>query len=774
MTLIGNDGLIPTPTELAAANSTNRAVDFKLTKDNKNQISLEPTIHLDQMKRYLDHLNELRRINNGDDTADSPGYALHLVRIPVSVLPGHRTRSGFGAEITVTANPIIDDELLPATFRDMVINDIEDRLTLPITNVLSRLDAEQIAFVENQIETQDKAFEDAKGMPTNTHINQQEQALIDKQEYMLLETWRLAESSDEGGRRARFSFPTRHIRQVYGKAGINTVVKAAVFLLKSRITQGAKPNNVVHLTDVRSFLGPEISAAYEFLSQPGNQELWDDFCTPYLADRIRARDVKSVYALRAAFYDRPNVSSDEVISKYDIKHWATTSLAWAIIVESALLNEHLKKEIRELYSKKGLGPIDCEHLSFVGPNPMPEARQAFNDYVAQRWPIQVFALDPVSQDQNIADEFSRRRELQLAMAVSVARGTMSGAAASNFARRLETDIRTIALNKTHVAFSHGSDTFGWRFLPRVQSPPAPGTLQALAENLGGGPSLDQDLRDRKLEPGIRECTAMIVMPSFVSYATFETRTNWFGLTNPRKKELTMHDTMKLSRSHQAIHTALPQISDCGLYRPADVSQLNSVVQQLDRRMPLQCMTVQIPYENTMGGFEMFNSGVSDLGPQLDGWYGAPGIRVADCDGCNSCKAAKTEESKDADKQKIQDQKCQCQGTTLFLVGENFSVQDTRVIAGGKCITDIKLLSRSVIEVTIPAGVHILNYRREVGCDPPVDQQFVDVHIATPYGVSGHLLVPVYDPESKMSGACAHEAHGSEGGTLVPPTVIEGG
>ena len=54
-------------------------------------ISLEPTIVNDQLSRYLNHLNELRRINEGDDIADSPGYSLNLVRIPVSVLPGHRT-----------------------------------------------------------------------------------------------------------------------------------------------------------------------------------------------------------------------------------------------------------------------------------------------------------------------------------------------------------------------------------------------------------------------------------------------------------------------------------------------------------------------------------------------------------------------------------------------------------------------------------------------------------------------------------------------------------
>ena len=35
------------------------------------------------------------------------------------------------------------------------------------------------------------------------------------------------------------------------------------------------------------------------------------------------------------------------------------------------------------------------------------------------------------------------------------------------------------------------------------------------------------------------------------------------------------------------------------------------------------MQVQVPYENTLGGFEMFNTGITDLAPQLRGWYGGP-------------------------------------------------------------------------------------------------------------------------------------------------------
>ena len=97
-----------------------------------SKIALEPTEHLDQLSSYINHLHEIRRINEGDDTSASPGYALHLVRIPVSILPGSKTRKGYGAEITVTATPYLGRDLLPTTFRNLVIKDLVDQLSTPI------------------------------------------------------------------------------------------------------------------------------------------------------------------------------------------------------------------------------------------------------------------------------------------------------------------------------------------------------------------------------------------------------------------------------------------------------------------------------------------------------------------------------------------------------------------------------------------------------------------------------------------------------------------
>jgi hypothetical protein len=159
----------------------------------------------------------------------------------------------------------------------------------------------------------------------------------------------------------------------------------------------------------------------------------------------------------------------------------------------------------------------------------------------------------------------------------------------------------------------------------------------------------------------------------------------------------------------------------------------------------------------------FNAGVTDLAPELLGWYGAPGIDPAG-------------------------------STTLFLVGKGFSVLDTRVIAGGRPAR-FRLLSRDLIEVEVPAGaVPIVpvacpaeaaaTHRRPglvlasaaeplpppgvasgpcSACGPAngcgVDcnrREVVDIHLATPYGVSGHLLVPVVRHAAGGGGTPAFE------------------
>jgi hypothetical protein len=130
---IGANGTTPTK----AFSPIDLDLPENIQVDNKD-VEIEKITQLDQLKRYLDHLNELRRINEGDDISDTPGYSLNLVRIPISILPGQRTREGFGAEVTLNVQPVYDEFLLANTFRDLVINDVIDQIAVPVTQFINQ------------------------------------------------------------------------------------------------------------------------------------------------------------------------------------------------------------------------------------------------------------------------------------------------------------------------------------------------------------------------------------------------------------------------------------------------------------------------------------------------------------------------------------------------------------------------------------------------------------------------------------------------------------
>ena len=404
----------------------------------------------------------------------------------------------------------------------------------------------------------------------------------------------------------------------------------------------------------------------------------------------------------------------------------TPALAWAVIVESALLNDHLVRDMKETASAKGCC-LCGDWKPYYLPAPPDDARQSFNEYVRCRWPIHVFALDPQVEEQNLADQDTTRREMQLALSLAFVSGQMSGNNLTRYARRLDAQYDTISLNRTAVGFSHGEDTFGWRFYPRFQTPDIESNFTVFFRDmLIGGPTKDQLLRERQLEPGVRDCVAIVMMPSFVPYLTADVSSDWVNLTDPKCKELDCKETLRLSRSVKAIQNCACGVQDADCYRDGELGRLLRKADQLSARLPLQTLSVQVPYENTLGGFQMFSSGVTDLAPELYGWYGAPYVRV------------------DAP-------------TTLFLMGNHFSIKQTRVIAGGVPVDNRwpigapgtmlpslptqELLSRQVLRVTIPPGAQTIESNGRF---------FVDVQVATPYGATSHLLIPAVSYPSALA------------------------
>ena len=91
-------------------------------------LGVDPTVYLDEKKRFLEHLNEIRRISRGPDQNDSSGYGLYLVRLPVSIQPGSCTYQGHGADLSLNVEHEFPPEFLPTTFENLVINDLADQL----------------------------------------------------------------------------------------------------------------------------------------------------------------------------------------------------------------------------------------------------------------------------------------------------------------------------------------------------------------------------------------------------------------------------------------------------------------------------------------------------------------------------------------------------------------------------------------------------------------------------------------------------------------------
>lgn len=472
---------------------------------------------------------------------------------------------------------------------------------------------------------------------------------------------------------------------------------------------------IIHYGDVVRVLHAEVNMAHEFLSQPENAHLWDFVCDR-LANAIRKRDVLEIEELRRLFRIR--------IQSTGMRKSLTEVLAWWILVDSSLLNDRLQKDIKSVFGEHGLEFV-CGENCFAGPSPDDCAKNCFNEYVRLRWPIRVFALDPVTSEQNIADSALRRREMQLALSVGLVSGKFNINNFNKFSRLLDTTVETIGLNRTSVGFAHGNDTFGWRFAPRLQTPPAPTGLKAFAENIVGV-TAKNDRRCLAIEPGARECIAVVLMPSFIRNVRFDTRSNWYGLANARNTDLTMPKTVHLSRSITSMKSLAEQCFDCEhLYRDQEVSRLTSRVNQLEKELPLQTLRVPIPYENTLGGFQLFNNGITDLAPEIHGWYGAPGVYVDAADPpTQTIPVAKKDDTTE---------NTEIEGTTLFLIGHNLSVHDTQVIAGGIQINNIELISREIMKVTVPKDCQIVQAN---------EKAFVDIHVATPYGVTSHLLVPV--------------------------------
>ncbi len=156
-----------------------------------------------------------------------------------------------------------------------------------------------------------------------------------------------------------------------------------------------------------------------------------------------------------------------------------------------MFDEALRHDARKVFTAHGLPceVIDTVHFYYPTEFPNETGKAVFGEYVRHRWPIITFALDPVTDQQNIADSFSLNRDLQLALSFAFATGQINFNQLNTFRRQIQQSSDTIALNRTVTGFAHSNDIFGFRFTPRFQNPPNQRTnIGVIASQLiGGGP-----------------------------------------------------------------------------------------------------------------------------------------------------------------------------------------------------------------------------------------------------------------------------------------------
>jgi hypothetical protein len=700
-------------------------------------LGLEPTIALDERSRYLYHLQQLRRINIGDDRSDMPGYGLYLVRVPVSVLPGDDSIKGKGASVTFRAKHQLTPDLLANTFRNVVILDT----AYALMDIVTR---EQFASAAGASGSNPAAVPEgreavppapqpvapnppASPSPGLGSTYRPTRGSLDRSlQKAGTQDFKVRNSPVSGGNTsgAMGQGPASEVVDLIGASNIDILVNAV------KRDQAAWYR---HDPSIVSWLLNELAAAHSYmraearaLNPQFSPEKFEE-----LGEYALRRDYLGLELARNQWFQDLNLNRDRGanMTPFDARR-PIDVLAFALIVQSVLVDRQLKEDMLVYAQRKNCLCGDPFQYIFHALYPAPEAQEVFNAYVACKWPVHVFALDPAVEQQNQLDLFSQRSELQLALATAVATGQVSFENATSYARRLEQDLATVALNRTAVGFGAGDTTFGWRFYPRVQTPPTPSNPRRVANLLlMGGEGRNYDLRNRVIEPGPREAYALMVLPNFVPRVRLTSATNWFDLETAHNDQLLeTTDMVRLSRKLQVAKAALARLCDARLYRPEETELLADRLDQLEAMLPIQGHEVLLPFEADLTGSELFSSNSSGLAPRLLTWYGEGGPPG--------------------------------QSASVFILGTNFHVHEMKAIVGGVTVPDIDMISRNVIRIDIPDEAQAIQTNAVLPPEAvraysltgkgPHYRYVIDVHVATPNGISNHLFIEVPEPPK---GSC---------------------
>ncbi len=291
--------------------------------------------------------------------------------------------------------------------------------------------------------------------------------------------------------------------------------------------------------------------------------------------------------------------------------------------------------------------------------------------------------------------------MQLAMSLAFVSGKLSARNMMHYARRIEIDIATMRAQQHpgRLLARHRHSSAG--VLPALPDARHREQRQGFFRDLlWGGPNRNALLRQRRLEPGQRECVAIVIMPSFVPYADLTVTSNWFNLTNPKHKVMDSEFAMGSSKSVKTIEKCGPSVLDAECYRDGD---LDAAACTRPSSFPPACRCNR----------------PSCRFPTKTRWAALP---------CSTRASPTWPGTQRLVRQPVH----QPQSADHHVPGRqplqrSPDARDRR--RPGSAMQE--MLSRQVMKVVIPPFPNLVG--------DTVNGKFVDVQLATPYGVSQHLL-----------------------------------
>ena len=715
--------------ETFAANSFARGFVTQEKSATIKPIALEPTVLDRQRSTYVLANQGLRRRMLGDDNSRAAGYGLYLFRIPVSILPGRETTEGYSAVASLRAQMQVDANHLKNALPRMVIADVVEGL---VPRILAEWEQTKQKYDEIQElkathEEARKAEVDDRGLQNyiNDYKKHEQSARTGTDGGAGLPRKSGNSIQKNMANRSMVDVSITNIqyndqKEVYSEGLIEFIEYQVAEHFAEQSTSFVLPSPKPE--EVRQFLYSLFEQTHNVLEE---NHLYE--CMEPTIERAGEFVVKGNYPklndVRCEWYAGIDEQFPEGECGLDKKY---RYAGWFLALQMGINDRNLRKLLRDL-SRKGSVPVEqcgaIDNVRFYLPN-SPDAALLWETIIRESFPLHVFNLDPVTEEQNAYDAFSRRREMQVALAFSVAKGNVFTADQKmRMSRELALDEATIALNRTAVAFAHGEDTFGWYFHPRIQTPPTESSnLGALARTIWStGPTDRYDRRHRRLEPGIRECEVLISMPTFVSEISFDVTTNWEKIAKPGVTKRSYEEMLAQGSRLHRLRMCMKEPNNQQCYRPGDVARLSSRIDQLETMLGMQTYNVNLPFQNDQRGTELFNAGTKQLRPSIEYYYGLRFLGTGE----NKC-------------------------AEFFITGRNFHPTLTHVVVGG-------------VEVHSGDGFHVEVINRElirvtVGYINPLfsEGKSIEVRVATPTGMSNLLVMEAAESTEKDAQAPTYD------------------